>query len=119
MTTHSSNEQVKYTNDWFGTWSEFQKEDFVTILAQKLRPSQFINGLLGGIQNLNCSSRPPSLFSCQIKLFSEWWDSWTEEDRANFQTKLREKDSKFWAEVEGELDGSRKKLDEDFFSCQQ
>lgn len=115
MAAHSSREQIKYMSDWFGNWSEFQKDDFVTILAQKLRPTQLVNGLVTGLQNMNCSSRPASLFTCQIKLFNDWWDSWNEEDRTNFQAKLREKDSKFWVELEGELAGTRKKLDEDFF----
>jgi len=52
----------------------------------------------------------------KVKLFTEWWDSWSEEERGKLTSQLKDSDAKFWASVEGELDGSRKKDVDDFFT---
>ena len=52
----------------------------------------------------------------QVKLFNEWWNNWNEADREKMLNQLKNVDSKFWAEVESELSGTRKKSDEDFFA---
>lgn len=50
-----------------------------------------------------------------MKLFNEWWDSWPENEKQNLTSRLKDSDSKFWAEVQEEINGTRKKLEDDFF----
>jgi len=152
MTNYSPESQMNFSIQWFKGWSDFQKDDFVTILAQKIggpSSNSAVNGLVNGMTQLDTSSgRPPSLFSCQVllivhyylnqkyeidrkckksnmriigfclcikvKLFSEWWDSWSESDKDKMKGLLKEADVKFWDTLEEEMNGTRGKLDEDF-----
>ncbi|CAG7831196.1 unnamed protein product [Allacma fusca] len=52
----------------------------------------------------------------EIKLFNDWWSSWGEGDQEKFMNTIKGLDEKFWSEVEAEVNGTRKKLDEDFFT---
>jgi len=122
MSNHSAQDELKFVTQWFSSWSEFQKEDFLLILAEKLCPkaqeAQVVpNGLSNGLGLRHESGRPPSLFSCQVKLFKEWWDNhWNEEDRGKLTTAFKETDSKFWHELEAEISGTRKKVEEEFYA---
>ncbi|ODN01208.1 hypothetical protein Ocin01_05471 [Orchesella cincta] len=112
---YSVDNQISFIVQWFRTWSELQKDDFVEILAQKLGPGSNMNGLVNGMQNLDTGAKRVSLFSCQIKLFNDWWVTWNESEKENLTTRLKESDPKFWATVQEELNGTRKKLEDDFF----
>ncbi|CAL8080328.1 unnamed protein product [Orchesella dallaii] len=112
---YSVDNQISFIVQWFRTWSELQKDDFVDILAPKLTPGGNMNGLVNGMQNLDTGAKRVSLFSCQMKLFNEWWVTWSESEKENLTTRLKESDPKFWATVQEELNGTRKKLEDDFF----
>ena len=72
----SGDQRMNYFLAWFNQWSELQKKDFVKVLADKMTGgSATVNGdfadefdsinMNGGDHN----KKPPSLFSCQVKLF--------------------------------------------------
>jgi len=68
---HSVHDQLRFLNQWFRTWSEYQKDDFLHVLASKLSPKSSIitaevNGIVNGMQGMSTSGRPPSLFACQV-----------------------------------------------------
>jgi len=122
--SHSVHDQLRFLNQWFRTWSEYQKDDFLHVLASKLSPKSSIitaevNGIVNGMQGMSTTSgRPPSLFACQIKLFNEWWDSWSEAERGKLTEELKKDDAKFWADLESQMDGTRAKDFEDFFTVE-
>jgi hypothetical protein len=92
--------QVRYIVQWFGEWSEMQREDFVTILAQSLSANFCpVNGLS------ELGMRPPSLFQCRVKLFREWCLTWSEAERQALLDSLRESDTTFVQQVEDALKG--------------
>ena len=73
----SGDQRMNYFLAWFNQWSELQKKDFVKVLAEKMTGGgSMINGNMtdefdslninGGEENVK---KPPSLFSCQVKLF--------------------------------------------------
>lgn len=106
MTSHSASytqrEQHRFVTSWFSDWSQFQREDFAAALAQKLQPKLYVNGLVGGLQRLG---RPPSIFQCQVKLFQEWSDTWTEEQRQQLRMALVETDPAFGVMLDAALVG--------------
>lgn len=108
---YTTGDQVRYLCEWFTSWSEMQREDFVPILAQAYFPKDHINGLLGGINDLSVGARRPSLFDCQVKLFHDWFANWTEAERTRLIEYLRETDSDFMTlyekKVSGSIDGVR------------
>ncbi|XP_043221314.1 uncharacterized protein C14orf119-like [Amphibalanus amphitrite] len=104
MTTHSATysqpQQLSFVTGWFSAWSELQRQDFAPALAQKLEPRLYVNGLIGGLERLG---RPPSIFQCQVKLFQEWSDSWTPEQRAELRARLVAADAEFGRRLEAAL----------------
>ena len=87
--------EIYYVVSWFKEWSEMQKQDFLPIISQKYAPAHYMNGLLGAMDSLETNGRPPSIFKCQIKLFHEWFDTWSQAERGHFLERLREIDAPF------------------------
>lgn len=96
--------QLRYTVQWFHEWSEMQRGDFLPILAQKLAPGNYINGLLSGVETLSCNEgRPPSLFQCRVKLFREWFESWSQAERDQLLNHIKSMDPAFHTKIHEEL----------------
>ncbi|KAG7168307.1 uncharacterized protein LOC121867159 [Homarus americanus] len=102
---HTAVDQVNFLGQWFVTWSEMQREDFLPILVQAYYPKDHINGLLGGIDSLHIQGRRPSLFDCQVKLFHDWFSTWTENDRSHLLQHLREVDVEFMSQFDKKISG--------------
>ena len=41
--------------------------------------------------------RPPNIFECQLRLWTQWFESWSEEERNHFLLVLEEHDPAFVA----------------------
>jgi hypothetical protein len=74
----SGDQRMNYFLAWFNQWSELQKSDFVKVLAPKMAggsSTTFINGDVSDefdslhVNGGDHAKKPPSLFTCQIKLF--------------------------------------------------
>ncbi|KAK4319572.1 hypothetical protein Pmani_009512 [Petrolisthes manimaculis] len=102
---HTTLDQVNFLGQWFISWSEMQREDFLPILVQAYQPKDHINGLLGGIDSISLQGRRPSLFDCQVKLFHDWFVSWTEGERERLLQHLREVDPDFMAQFDKQISG--------------
>lgn len=111
--------QLRYTVQWFHEWSEMQRGDFLPVLAQKLAPGSYVNGLLAGVETLSCNEngRPPSLFQCRVKLFRDWFETWSPAEREQLLGHIKSMDPAFHTKIQEELEalatGSRPKKDED------
>ncbi|RVE47483.1 hypothetical protein evm_007894 [Chilo suppressalis] len=75
----TSEAQLRYLLQWFGEFSELQREDFLPVLAAARggQPEQ----LAATLAALSCQDKPVSLFQCRIKLFNEWYPTWAEEEQ--------------------------------------
>jgi hypothetical protein len=104
-TTLSNQAQIRYVIEWFQEWSEMQRDDFVGILLERCSSSNLVNGLLTGIENLGKenSNRPPSLFQCRIKLFREWSQNWSEQEKETIVTSIKHMDPNFAEKYEQRL----------------
>lgn len=95
----SAAEQCAYLVSWFSEYSDLQRDDFLHVLADKYTPlgpaadgTMGLSGLyIGGIN----PDAPPSLFQCRMSLFDQWFQSWSDEDKANFLDRLRSADPEF------------------------
>ncbi|XP_013135614.1 PREDICTED: uncharacterized protein C14orf119 [Papilio polytes] len=89
----TSQAQLQYILQWFQEFSEYQREDFLPVLAAACsdKPDQLADTL----SNLSCQDKPVSLFQCRIKLFNEWYPTWTEEERERLVNKISEIDAEF------------------------
>ncbi|KPJ18152.1 Uncharacterized protein C14orf119 [Papilio machaon] len=89
----TSQAQLQYILQWFQEFSEYQREDFLPVLAAACsdKPDQ----LAATLSKLSCQDKPVSLFQCRIKLFNEWYPTWTEEERERLVNKISEIDAEF------------------------
>ncbi|XP_034834070.1 uncharacterized protein C14orf119 isoform X1 [Maniola hyperantus] len=97
----TSEAQLRYMLQWFGEFSELQREDFLPVLAaaQSGKPDQ----LAATLASMSCDDKPVSLFQCRIKLFNEWFPTWAEEDRDRLITAVTEMDADFGIKLQDAL----------------
>lgn len=89
--------QIRYMLQWFGEWSEMERGDFLPVLVHGFGAhSGVVNGLLPIMESL-CkeNGRPLSLFKCRIKLFTEWVQTWSDDDKDSFLSGIRAMDVDF------------------------
>ncbi|XP_055586937.1 uncharacterized protein C14orf119-like [Uranotaenia lowii] len=104
--------EFRYIVQWFTEWSEFQREDFVPVLASHLASLQggnqpaYVNGIISAMAAVSSQDKPMSLFQCRVKLFNEWSSKWPEGQGAKLLERLTEIDSDFGHQVEQELAGN-------------
>ncbi|XP_076314230.1 uncharacterized protein C14orf119-like [Tachypleus tridentatus] len=79
---------------WFTLWTESQKTEFLELLLDKALPLNTGN-ISYRLEALTVQENSPSIFRCQLKLFSSWFDEWTDRERDNLLRKLQEKDTTF------------------------
>ncbi|CAH2094434.1 unnamed protein product [Euphydryas editha] len=97
----TSEAQLRYILQWFGEFSELQREDFLPVLAAAHggKPDQ----LASTLASLSCEDKPVSLFQCRIKLFNEWFPTWAEEERDRLIKAVSEIDSDFGTKLQDAL----------------
>ncbi|XP_037963113.2 uncharacterized protein C14orf119 isoform X1 [Plutella xylostella] len=89
--------QLRYILQWFGEFSELQREDFLPILAAASRDNA--DQLAAILARLSCNDKP-SLFQCRIKLFNEWYPTWSEEEQHRLIKGVAEIDADFGQKLE-------------------
>lgn len=89
--------QIRYLLQWFGEWSEMERADFLPVLVHGfMTNSDAVNGLPPIVDNQGKEDRRPlSLFKCRIKLFTEWVQTWSDDDKESFLSGIRSMDANF------------------------
>ncbi|RVE61619.1 hypothetical protein OJAV_G00172530 [Oryzias javanicus] len=81
---------------WFQGWSLSQRERFLQDLLGKAVPGKVCT-LLDSLSTLQVQDKLPNIFECQLRLWTQWFESWGEEERNHFLHMLEEYDSTFVA----------------------
>ncbi|XP_017165587.1 uncharacterized protein C14orf119 homolog isoform X1 [Poecilia reticulata] len=88
---------------WFQGWNDPQKERFLQDLVGKALPGKVCT-LLDSLSTLQVlpallqvKDKLPNIFECQLRLWTQWFESWGEEERNHFLHMLEEKDPMFVA----------------------
>ncbi|XP_045907313.1 uncharacterized protein C14orf119 homolog isoform X1 [Micropterus dolomieu] len=81
---------------WFHGWTASQRERFLQDLLGKAVPGKVCT-LLDSLSTLQVKDRLPNIFECQLRLWSQWFESWREEERNHFLHMLEERDPVFVA----------------------
>lgn len=119
----TADREFRYIVQWFSEWSDFQRDDFVPVMAAYLangggggtagtdsegstaKSPPYVNGIIGGMANLSGQDKPMSLFQCRVKLFNDWSSKWPETHRSKLLERLTELDATFGAQIQRELSG--------------
>lgn len=81
---------------WFQGWTSTQRERFLQDLLGKAVPGKVCT-LLDSLSTLQVKDRLPNIFECQLRLWTQWFESWGEEERNHFLHMLEERDPVFVA----------------------
>ncbi|XP_029310137.1 uncharacterized protein C14orf119 homolog [Cottoperca gobio] len=81
---------------WFQGWNAAQRERFLQDLLGKAVPGKVCT-LLDSLSTLQVMDRLPNIFECQLRLWTQWFESWGEEERNHFLHILEERDPVFVA----------------------
>ncbi|KAM8727394.1 uncharacterized protein C14orf119 homolog [Acanthopagrus schlegelii] len=81
---------------WFQGWTGTQRERFMQDLLGKAVPGKVCT-LLDSLSTLQVKDRLPNIFECQLRLWTQWFESWGEEERNHFLHILEERDPVFVA----------------------
>lgn len=90
--------QIRYLLQWFGEWSEMERGDFLPVLVHEfgVKTEDVVNGVLPIVESLCREDGPPlSLFKCRIKLFTEWVQMWSDDDKQIFLSGISSMDVDF------------------------
>ncbi|KAM9789983.1 uncharacterized protein C14orf119 homolog [Neosynchiropus ocellatus] len=79
---------------WFQSWTPAQRERFLQDLLGKAVPGKVCT-LLDSLSTLQVKDRLPNIFECQLRLWSQWFESWGEDERNHFLHILEEIDPAF------------------------
>ncbi|GBP04036.1 Uncharacterized protein C14orf119 [Eumeta japonica] len=101
MSAVSTEAQLRYLLQWFGEFSELQREDFLPVLVATRTGRQ--DALAGQLAALSCTDKPVSLFQCRIKLFNEWYPTWSEEEQDRLIKGVSDMDPEFGKKLEEQL----------------
>lgn len=94
MSLSNVEKEQQCTLNWFQSWSPMQKSDFMKDLLEKALPCN-VDALFDAMHALNVRDRSPSIFQCQMKLFTQWFEEWSPKDRNVFMNKLQQMDPVF------------------------
>ena len=94
--------EIRCTVHWFQSWSDMQKGDFLKDLLDKAIPNH-VDTLFDAMQLMGVQDKPMTLFKCQMKLFSGWFEGWTDRDRNDLMQRLEEVDPSFVSRFNEEL----------------
>lgn len=79
---------------WFLGWGAIQRQQFLEDLIAKAVPGK-VCSLVEQLTTMQVKDRPPNIFECQLRLWTQWFESWTEEERNAFINNLEERDPIF------------------------
>ena len=94
--------EIQCVLHWFQGWSTLQKQDFFKDLLDKAIPCH-MDALFDSMKYMNVKDKPPSIFECQMKLFTQWFEVWTRQERDVFISKLREINPEFVDEFDKQV----------------
>lgn len=94
LISYVSLQEQRCVLSWFQGWNANQRERFLQDLLGKAVPGKVCT-LLDSLSTLQVKDRLPNIFECQLRLWTQWFESWGEEERNHFLHILEERDPVF------------------------
>ena len=103
--------EIACTLSWFGNWSEDQRNEFGKVLQKNENQSQenndaSIEALMSTMTQMSlgtASKEGPSVFDCQLKIFSKWYGSWSPAETSEFASQLNSIHPEFVASLNSQM----------------
>ena len=97
--------EIACSLSWFRHWDGHQREEFAKLLIDKDQSrssvtDESIENLLGTMNQMSLGTKEgPSVFECQLTIFSKWYHCWNPSDRTEFVIQLNSISPEFVAFV--------------------
>ena len=94
---------------WFGNWSEDQRNEFGKVLQKNENQGNddaSIEALMSTMTQMSlgtASKEGPSVFDCQLKIFSKWYGSWSPAETSEFASQLNSIHPEFVASLNSQM----------------
>ncbi|XP_050486602.1 uncharacterized protein C14orf119 isoform X2 [Bombus huntii] len=97
MATLLTNEaKLRYIMEWFQEWSEMEKNDFLDVLIEECGPPNLVHRLSSKMKHLaKIIDDKPTLFQCRIKLFRQWSQNWSQQEKDHLLSSIKNADAAF------------------------
>ncbi|XP_039596209.1 uncharacterized protein C14orf119 homolog [Polypterus senegalus] len=95
-------QELRCVLSWFHGWGATQRQRFLEDLVSKAVPGKLC-ALLGELSLLQVQDKAPSIFECQLRLWNQWFESWSEDERNRFVRLLEESEPTFVAQFYQEI----------------
>jgi len=79
---------------WFANWTNPERDKFMTDLLYKAVPNKLLT-IVDSMGSLDVHECEQTTFSCQLRLFGQWFNGWTEDQRNGFLERLSNVDTTF------------------------
>ena len=103
MSTGKAQTEIACTFSWFSNWSNEQRKQFankLTDIHNEIYSEEYasLDSLTTQFNNVSLNKQNengPSIFECQLKIFSKWYSSWDPSAKREFWNKLKLNDPDF------------------------
>ena len=101
--------EIACTLSWFGNWSEDQRNEFGKVLQKNENQENddaSIEALMSTMTQMSlgtASKEGPSVFECQLKIFSKWYGSWSPAETSEFASQLNSIHPEFVASLNSQM----------------
>lgn len=101
--------EIACTLSWFGNWSEDQRNEFGKVLQKNQNQENddaSIEALMSTMTQMSlgtASKEGPSVFECQLKIFSKWYGSWSPAETSEFASQLNSIHPEFVASLNSQM----------------
>ncbi|XP_070582950.1 uncharacterized protein C14orf119 homolog isoform X2 [Erythrolamprus reginae] len=88
--SYVTSQEMRCLLHWLSGWTLAQREHFLRDLVDKAVPWKLFP-LMETLTRLQLSpGKPPSLYECQMRLWDQWFRSWSEAERNEFIRQMEE-----------------------------
>jgi len=94
MAEDSVQTQMSTVIHWFANWTHQQRDEFMTDLVYKAVPNKLLT-IVDSMSSLGVSDGEQTTFVCQLRLFGQWFNVWTDDQRNSFLERLSDVDTTF------------------------
>ena len=94
MTEDCVQTQMSAVIHWFSNWTYHQRDEFMTNLVHKAVPNKLMT-IVDSMSSLDVTDCEETMFACQLRLFGQWFSSWTDDQRNSFLEHLSNFDTTF------------------------
>ena len=94
MTEECVQTQMSTVIHWFANWTWRERDEFMTDLVYKAVPNKLIT-IVDSMSSLGVSDSEQTVFACQLRMFGQWFSTWTDDQRNFFLERLSNIDTTF------------------------